>query len=562
MTSDLRQTILAITLIAGTHSGAALAQSDSPAAANRKANYIDNTDCVRCHFPKPGAQGVPASSHDFVQTQPAKIWEEEDKHRQAFALLLNDENRELVRGMLGFDLRELVRNGELVANALQPVQLKKLQQCLRCHAWPFDDPNPVVKLDLGVSCQACHGPGRLWDQAHRSEEWRLVSPREKERLHMTDIRNPIVRAKLCASCHVGDLKQERFVTHDMYAKGHPPLPSFEFESFASVMPLHWRSLAEKPKFVWWDERPDAFDDKIAAWLARNGTVFDPATKKSVTISREQIKTSYRKANYPNYAEDHDPRQDLPHTRGAIVAGAVLLQSYLNLLADMTDTTSSEHHAWPEFALFDCTACHHELRTGPLVTGRPFRRSLPGRPPMPLWPTTLVRVGIVHLAGDSPDAADKLASFDQRLHQIEAAMTRQPFGDSRQIHSAAKEMAARLETLSAQLERSRFDVAAAKRVLLFLTDAQRHEIRDYHTARQLAWAIRQIAKDLAPRGSDVEADKYFVGPNGADPLSLNLPAGQMKSVVRNLASSLDAIANYDPEWFAAELKRIRTVLAAE
>jgi hypothetical protein len=182
--------------------------------------------------------------------------------------------------------------------------------------------------------------------------------------------------------------------------------------------------------------------------------------------------------------------------------------------------------------------------------------------MPLWPTALVRVGIAHLAKDSADANDKLESFDQRLRHIEAAMTRQPFGDSGQVHAAAKELTTLLETLAAQLERSRFDVPATRRALVFLTDSQQHEIRDYHSARQLAWAIRQIAKDLAPRGSNIEADKFFISPNGADPLSLNLPAGQAKSIVRNLGDSLDAIANYDPAWFVEELKRVRKSLAIE
>ena len=32
---------------------------------------------------------------------------------------------------------------------------------------------------------------------------------------------------MCLSCHLGNAREGRVVTHEMYAAGHPPLPGFE-----------------------------------------------------------------------------------------------------------------------------------------------------------------------------------------------------------------------------------------------------------------------------------------------------------------------------------------------
>ena len=39
--------------------------------------------------------------------------------------------------------------------------------------------------------------------------------------------------------------EEKFITHDMYAAGHPPLPGFELGAYTRGMPLHWQRLRDK-----------------------------------------------------------------------------------------------------------------------------------------------------------------------------------------------------------------------------------------------------------------------------------------------------------------------------
>ena len=53
----------------------------------------------------------------------------------------------------------------------------------------------------------------------------------------------------------------------------------------------------------------------------------------------------------------------------------------------------------------------------------------------------------------------------------------------------------------------------------LTDPPQLHANDFYSARQTAWAIRQIAKDL----KSPEADRLFLSGND-DPLCLELPSG--------------------------------------
>ena len=82
------------------------------------------------------------------------------------------------------------------------------------------------------------------------EEWHDLGRMSKERHYgMTDLWDPARRAQLCASCHVGDVREGKVVTHAMYAAGHPPLPGLEVATFSEQMPRHWQYLSEKPPEV-------------------------------------------------------------------------------------------------------------------------------------------------------------------------------------------------------------------------------------------------------------------------------------------------------------------------
>jgi hypothetical protein len=537
--------IVVIALVAvGGGSGHAQTKPSETDASRPPAEYESHSACVNCH------RELPTFAEDFIKFIQKEVWEDKDKHSQAFNLLLSDESQPVVTRLLGFDLREFVRRGELNLTALQPSQRTRLKSCLHCHsAWPKDEDQPPIAAHWGVNCQACHGPARSWFAAHQRDDkmWRLVTPTEKARLHMTDVHDPITRTQLCASCHIGNLKQGRFVTHEMYVLGHPPLPNVEPESFAKQMPEHWQTLRQKLRdkaFDMWDSSPEGLDR--ATWSRRN------------SVLAEEIKNSYREANYPDFMQ-HDPLKDLPQTRQVMVGGMVVLQSSLELLADLAESRQSSDSLWPEFAMYDCRSCHHDLRSGPLATGRPFRQVPPGRPSMPLWPTVLVRAGMVQKHGNLEAANQPFAEFERDLRSVELAVTRPVFGDAQQIQTAARALAKKLDILASELTQSHYRPESAKLALLVLTEPNQTSLRDYHSARQVAWAIRRIATELAEENADFKIESLFLGPNGEDILALNLPSGQNNSVLTNLGPNLKAAANYDPDWLARELARLRTAV---
>jgi hypothetical protein len=515
------------------------------------AQYIDTTTgCLLCH-----RTALP--QNDFCKLVPATIWEQSDKHNRAFSLLHDtDAKRELVRHILGFDLREAFVDDRYSRLKDDPEaesvrKVAAVKACLRCHAtWPKEADEkyphtPPTPLELGVSCEACHGPGQLWETPHRLPAWRLVTPAAKASLGCTDVRTTTEKAKLCVSCHVGDLAHDKFVKHEWYAAGHPPLPSFELASFEARMPVHWQSLREKGAFILRDARLADDAGQLANLIA---------AIQRAGVPLDAIKASYREANALLVDNSgHDPCSDLPRTRDAIVAGAVVLESYVRLLSDYTTSAAEGKAAWPELALYDCAACHHELRSGLGLKDRPIRRHAPGRPPLATWPIALAQLSAAQASGyDEKAVLARWSPIRGRLSDLEQAATSRPFGDLAAIDAATKPLAASLMQLTADAAASRFDATAASNALRHLSNPSTYETQDYATARQAAWAIRAIAGDLEL----ANADQLFASCDD-DWLALTLPSGPDRSVVDNLRRWLSAAARYDAERYRAELQNVKT-----
>jgi len=67
-----------------------------------------------------------------------------------------------------------------------------------------------------------------------------------EQFGMQNLRDPVTRAAVCSSCHVGSPSEGKVVTHAMYAAGHPPLTGFELNGLSERMPPHWRKARDVP----------------------------------------------------------------------------------------------------------------------------------------------------------------------------------------------------------------------------------------------------------------------------------------------------------------------------
>ena len=549
-------------------------------------NLTTTEECRRCHFTRPGEPPQFGMKDGFCEEVEATIWTEQDKHRQSLYLLVEGAGRELTNRILGFDLREILviepaanpqgkKAAELLAGvAFRPdiapgdERLVIARACVACHA-PVAEPRIAgggTTLEYGVSCQACHGPARFYLDPHKEitrKVWRVVKPEAKEQLFgLRDLRNPVKRAELCSSCHVGSFADEwkadpadppRFVKHEWYAKGHPPLPSLEFATFARYMPAHWRRIQEKPltanAFAHCVDGPaaDAIDRFVEDLPMR--VVKDRDVQ---TLKAELFAASYLSANRGSFPSE-EPQvvaADRARTRDVLVSGATVLAAY----ADLLRKTPVELQR--DFALFDCGACHHELRSRFPTDARVRRQLAPGRPPPAFWTQAIVRQG----AGLDETPANAL---DADFLALDQAFSRRPLGDWEAIPPAAEKLATDCRTLARSLVTLRLDDKTAGSLLDEFVLIADDEDRDYHAARQLAWAIRELLRDhlRIPYGDNDSPgarsiDELFGGGPWKGPLRLQLPAGQEQTVTLNLSESLAAISKYDPAAFRAVLDKLK------
>ena len=181
-----------------------------------------------------------------------QFYDKADKHQIAYTRLANERSRNMIK-LLGFKDNDATT----------------VDACLRCHALPEVGGGRMntAFLSEGVTCVACHGPYREWVGEHpdavvflglreaarsgpeyRPKNWLELTRKEKEELKgMTDLWDPVRRSEICASCHIGNYKEKKVITHAMYAAGHPPLPGFEAATFSEFQPRHWQYLGEKEK---------------------------------------------------------------------------------------------------------------------------------------------------------------------------------------------------------------------------------------------------------------------------------------------------------------------------
>jgi hypothetical protein len=463
------------------------------AAASASFAYIGIDGCVRCHESPREADNRPDSETglavtDFYLMNEATVWSKQDRHSQAFKVLENPRS---------------VRMGELLG-----VDVKSpAAGCINCHALVLNSDKREIgkwahRLADGVSCEACHGPGEKYESAHHRPEWRTLDPEVKAReFGFINVREAGAKTALCASCHVGDLAQGKFVTHEMYAAGHPPLPSVEPYSLGLAMPPHWRPItAKKPE--------------VQKFLGH-----DPEIR---TIARE------------------------------IVLGGLVAYRHS---VDLLDQAASREETWPDFAVFDCYACHHDLKRKSWRQERGYK-SQPGRPAYRAWPDALPRATL--LAMDRP-----LQEFDDRVTGLQTALTSRPFGVPTDVRVKAGE--ARL-ALDAELQRAsqeiRWDAARSRKLLDALAQTALEQPWDFDSARQLGWAFVAVSRDL-PESNRLPAE---VAPAIEELTSLLALApaavASAGSEPPELPTSvmLAALAEYDPAKFQAVFRKLATALA--
>lgn len=287
-----------------------------------------------------------------------------------------------------------------MAEALElPEPAYKARRCLACHS-PADADSPpaddLVSAD-GVSCEACHGPAEKWLVEHTLRGWSGKSPAEKARRGMNDTDDLVTRAQTCTPCHVGTAERPGApggdVDHDLIAAGHPAL-KFEFSTYLARMPRHWDEHALDPA------RPKTFDPafEVRAWT---------------------------------------------------VGQAASAQAALELLAHRAAPDSD--HPWPEFAEYNCYACHHDLQPAGWRQREYSERRDAGLPGLPTWGTWSFAMVDV-LAEARPSRSDEITL---KLAEL-AKQMRLPSADRRQLAVHASATAGVLQQWGSALDKRKFN----------------------------------------------------------------------------------------------------------
>jgi hypothetical protein len=417
------------------------ASSAAPLAAQATDERPGPQYCANCHI------NVPDKTKYWVGEQWAG-WDA-DPHRRA---------NEVLDNRLGKRMAELLAKHS-TDSASWKEGVRKDVRCTVCHGGITKvDGSPAVGPDTqptaGLDCFDCHqqpGGNDKWMTVHAflqqptdktkpthpiSTRWRSLTPEEKRNLGFRPLHDPKERATTCLSCHVGNAAEGKFVTHEMYAAGHPPLASVELAKFSeetSYTEAHWLSPKDSRK------KAHGFDDNVALFRAQL------AVQSAVAALRTQAELAKAAA-----------QSDFKH----------------------------KHIAWGDYAFFDCAACHHDLtndswrqkraKAGPQATGA----KVFGRPPLVEWPSAFAMA----LQGDS---------LRQRLDDLRYAATETPFGNPTKVAAAAETLVAALEKVAPKLD-SPDDWRKVLRQVLELgakTDL------DFDSARQLAWLAESLASSL-------------------------------------------------------------------
>jgi hypothetical protein len=441
-----------------------------------------------------------------------RTWKNEDKHSDAYKVLLEPRSQKM---------------GERLGWGKD---VSKRAECVACHGIVIRQGDRVDVVHKGfkntslvqegfdpekegVTCSVCHGPYRNWRAPHalpdEPEKWRNKKRSEKEKeLGMTDLWDPIRRTTLCASCHIGNHAEGKVVTHEMYAVGHPPLPSFEVGAFSEQMPHHWQYLRDK----------------------------SAEAKKLL---------------------DYDGKEQ-EQAKLVVVGAAVSLRESMRLLAGqagdcekaLADPRSDPDRRALDLASFDCYACHHDLTSRSWRQERPAT-GRPGRPPMPSWPTALVDLALEALGTDE-DSMKLRARYPGLLRDVQSAFTASPYGDPVRVRKAAQALADWADTLATQLnERKKsWDAEGARKILAQLPKLYKDRTLDYDSARQVAWAFQGMVEER--READATVKKVLKSLDGK--LGLAFPQGK-KRIEATLDARMKILYDYDPDRFRADLRTL-------
>lgn len=429
--------------------------------------------CIECHRKKDANQTelIQASLYLGVPVAEGQRALDADVHALAVGKIWNND------GSLSKAFEDIVNNLEWKAGS-NDVQTK----CLTCHAGlqtnnsiGLGRPLSEVLVDRSapfadaIGCEACHGRGDKYENLHVQANWLAQSASFKKGFGFYDLENSAIAAEVCMSCHLGNRAQSKFVTHDMYAAGHPPLPPFDLAKFLEkTCAKHWKDLDEKSAA--WAASPSSSDGIRREYLLQHFR-FDASTDSktddslSLVLMNESIQSHFRK------------------TQQSLVGQIV--SSIVN--HDLMFESATQEAQWGDYANYDCVGCHQTLYKSLRSSFNPPGR-VPGRPQRSRW--TELDPGLVSLGFPS----ELLPS--QKL--VESNLNLKPFGSANGIQTALATYPALRESVWDQVElqaRTPLRLDQAKSWMRSYLAVKQKSLGNEWVAKQVFWTLEAYFDDL-------------------------------------------------------------------
>jgi hypothetical protein len=439
---------------------------------------IGALSCKQCHNEEKPEQNPlykATLGFEFVRLSENRVWGAHDLHSRAFENLKVDNNATARR------MQEKLRH-----TRGKEYEVTKDVACLACHAshtklmseeppakWTVESFSP----EDGVGCEMCHGHGSAYRDKHqvsrlakggpagatRVVDWREWDPKAKQEWGLVNLRDPLVATARCASCHVGNKDEGRFVTHEMFAAGHPPLPPLDLMAYAREQPRHWG----------WPTEMKYLTDLAQA---------DP--KKAMDVFHFRGGESFGTRRF---------------------AESAIASLHATAISTGQLAASAKEDGGLDYAAFDCFSCHHELK----YPSERQARGYVGRPGRPLFrpaPFALARVVVEHAATMTKDeglkqSATKLGAIELQLAD---AFTRKSLGDPELIAKATKALAEWSQDTLAKLGKLNYDRKATHGLLTAVTKAAtdaENPVADPEVAQVYSWAVETLVLELAPKPED-------------------------------------------------------------
>jgi len=334
---------------------------------------------------------------------------------------------------------ELLSNEQsrLIAVRLGIGRAREASICLDCHAdnVPAARRGEKFQISDGVGCEACHGGAEDWLATHYNAPEVSHSANLQAGLYPNEDADD--RADLCLSCHLGT--RDKFATHRIMAAGHPRL-AFELDTFTEL----WRTAGRQPHY--------------------------------------RVDADYR-----------DRKQVDGH--GYTWAAGLLAEGRHRL-----DLIQSNYFdvpgMFPEFAFYDCHACHRSMKT---VQWRSLPRHGGAGPGVPFINDGTFVMALALARAIEPGADEDLLDALRALHRA----------GSKSV-TAIRAAASGLDTILARIE-SKLTPAKLRgreRQILeeILSTGAEGNYLDYVSAEQAFMAVQMLVIELDDPDLEAELDE--------------------------------------------------------